>query len=314
MHKEDFIRLSKKYSENRCNAQEKKIVEEVLDKLEEKSKNNLPDLSDDRKEKMLFNILNNIETSKPNFNNRFLKKMAIAAVFSIMIGAAFWISLMQASKPITRFAGKGEKKEFLLEDGSIVTLNSNSSITYFENFKDKRDINLKGEAFFKVARNPSKPFTITTGQVKTSVLGTSFNINAYNYNQVKVSVNTGKVKVESNKNKQRALLSKDEQVLFEKGRKHKITQGLSADFNAWTRNIILLNNTSLAETAKILENWYDIKIEFEQESLGELRISGKFKEQEIKSILESIAYVKSLEIDTTNQNHIRIRRKTENLN
>lgn len=85
----------------------------------------------------------------------------------------------------------------ILPDGSIVWLKAYSKLSYPEQFSDtNREVKLEGEALFEVAENPKKPFVITCGELKTTVLGTSFNIRA-NRKDIEVNVLTGKVALSS---------------------------------------------------------------------------------------------------------------------
>lgn len=87
------------------------------------------------------------------------------------------------------------RKKVLLEDGSVVTLGANSSLKFPSKFEaSHRDVSLEGEAFFEIAKNPKRPFTVQSGKVYTRVLGTSFKINAFK-KDVEVSVATGSVSV-----------------------------------------------------------------------------------------------------------------------
>jgi transmembrane sensor len=90
----------------------------------------------------------------------------------------------------------GQKSRITLSDGSIVWLNSASSISFLEKFPpDARNITLEGEAFFEVTQDTLRPFVVTTGNVSTTALGTSFNINAFDAENIKIALITGKVKV-----------------------------------------------------------------------------------------------------------------------
>jgi transmembrane sensor len=84
----------------------------------------------------------------------------------------------------------------------------------------------------------------------------------------------------------------------------------SSDGIAWTSNTIILKNTTLSETAKIIENWYNVDITFEDQEIKKFTISGKFKDEKLENVLESIAFLKQLKIIYLTQNHILIRRKT----
>ncbi|WP_336094572.1 DUF4974 domain-containing protein, partial [Leeuwenhoekiella sp. CH_XMU1409-2] len=108
--------------------------------------------------------------------------------------------------------------------------------------------------------------------------------------------------------KERVLLEKDQQVLFKDTAAPIASVTNSDDQRAWTRNIIALNNTSLAKTAGILENWYDVEIDFEDTDIEELKITGKFKEEPLETVLQSIALINNLKIDTLTQKHFVIRK------
>ena len=106
----------------------------------------------------------------------------------------------------------------------------------------------------------------------------------------------------------------DMQLSFFEDNLPAITEMNSENYNAWTNNIIVLDKTSLGETAKILENWYDVDIEFADPSLKELTISGKFKEEKLETVLKSIALIKDLEVDHNNPKKIIIREQQEKFN
>jgi ferric-dicitrate binding protein FerR (iron transport regulator) len=211
---------------------------------------------------------------------------------------------------ITQSAAKGEIKTLFLPDGSQLILNSNSSITYSNDFKDNRKLTLRGEAYFKVVRNPKSPFTVETPQFTTKVLGTSFTIRAYeNYPSI-ISVLSGKVQVNSIENpNQNIFLTKNQQLLFQKLQLPQLLNDSREDFLAWTKNIIVLKNTSLGETAEILRNKFNVTILFDNPKLEQLKISGKFKNETITTVLKSIVEVKQLEIDFQTPNKIFIREK-----
>ena len=124
-----------------------------------------------------------------------------------------------------------------------------------------------------------------------------------------VSVNSGKVAVHHTKTDEKVYLTKNQQVLFNALDASVQAEVNSEDQMAWTKNIIALNNTTLIKTAGILENWYDVKIEFEDTSIEGLRITGKFKEEPLETVLQSIALINNLKIDTLTQKHFVIRKK-----
>ena len=313
MKKEELIKLVLKYSENKCSPQEKEVVENFFLNMQDTNKELSIELSEEKKDRILKKVYHNVKRPVRKKKNLFYKTAPIAATFIGIISVLFFSSLLLSNqeKIITQATVKGEKKEIHLLDGSTVFLNSNSSITYPENFQEQRNLKLKGEAFFNVKRNSDKPFTITTGEVQTRVLGTSFNILAYENNNIEVSVNTGKVEVSREKRSEKVILTKDQQVHFKDNLPPSVSSRNSDEFNAWKENIIILNNTSLGQTAKILENWYDIHIEFDQEELKKFSISGKFRDEKLENVLESISIISQVEIEYITKKQILIRRKPE---
>ena len=77
----------------------------------------------------------------------------------------------------------------------------------------------------------------------------------------------------------------------------------------WTQEIISLNKTTLTETARILENWYDVSITIEDEDIASETLTGKFKKEKLEHVLRSIALLKNLTIDYKNPKQISIRKK-----
>jgi len=308
LKKETLLLLAKKYTEGTCTPEEKTAVEAFFDKMQYNS-DNAAQMPDAKGDVILGKIFQELQTGKPR-KLKLRQALRIAAILVLALAISFSAAkIILAPNEITQIAAKGEKKEILLEDGSIIVLNSNSSITYPEEFGQTRNIKLSGEAYFKVFHDERKPFIVQTHDVKVKVLGTSFDINSYNHRQTKVSVLTGKVEVTSPTGKKVHIIKNQEADLIGKSN-FEISQEDSQERIAWTSNIIILKNTTLAETAKIIENWYNVDITFEDPALQNLTISGKFKDEKLENVLESIAFLKQLQINYTTKNHIVIRRKT----
>jgi len=127
-------------------------------------------------------------------------KIAVAAMIFIIAGAGYWfkengVLLAPAQKEIVT---TGKRKTVKLPDGSLITLEPNSKLGYPKQFTgDTREVSLTGEAFFEVKPNPEKPFIVRTPYVIATVLGTSFNVEAYLNGIARVVVSTGRVKVQT---------------------------------------------------------------------------------------------------------------------
>ncbi|GAB5531574.1 MAG: hypothetical protein Roseis3KO_33510 [Roseivirga sp.] len=200
---------------------------------------------------------------------------------------------------ITRVAPRGYRNTITLMDGSTATLNSESSITYAKDFgKEDRIIYLTGEAFFRVARDETKPFVVISKDLKTTALGTSFNVNAYEGNDEAISLATGKVKVElktvqnSDTPREEMILTPGEQAVWA-GESSGLTKR-DFDFReilSWKNNVIYFNNTELKSMIRVLEKWYDVQITIEGNTN---RLTdhgtGKFKNESLENVLSSLGF------------------------
>ena len=310
MKKETLLLLAKKYTEGTCTPEEKMAVEAFFDKMQDNSTIGLNQFADEKRDTILGKIFHELQTKKQSENFRFKKALKIAAILIVAFAVSFSVAKFAFTpKEIIQIALKGEKKEVLLQDGSVVVLNSNSSITYPEEFGEIRNIKLSGEAYFKVFRDVKRPFIVQTHDVKVRVLGTSFDVNSYKHRSTKVSVLTGRVEVSSAVGN-KVVIVKNQQANLKHNSDFHISTEDSSDGIAWTSNTIILKNTTLSETAKIIENWYNVDITFEDQEIKKFTISGKFKDEKLENVLESIAFLKQLKIIYLTQNHILIRRKT----
>lgn len=312
MKKDQLIKLADKYSKNNCTEAEKEVVELFFQKLQKNGKDLPIDLSEEKRDELFLKITTEISNSNFRVRNLFYKisKIAAVAVLFISIPLATIFYGTGKNETINQMTAKSEIKNILLPDGSQVILNANSSISYSEDFKQNRNLKLIGEAFFKVVKNPKSPFVVETSQFKTKVLGTSFNVKAYPNTINTVSVVTGKVEVNSKENLAwKSILIKNQWLSIKKQEAPQLSNDDAKDFNAWTKNILIFQNSSLRETAITLENQFDVTILFEKQELEELRITGKFKEENLNNILNSIALVKQLEIQFLTKNKIYVRKK-----
>ncbi len=187
----------------------------------------------------------------------------------------------------TVFTGPGMFETVLLSDGSSVTLNSGSKITYKTNFNNKnRDVRLKGEAFFKV--QPGRfPFLIHTDHGKVEVLGTSFNILARPEN-FEVGVNTGVVQV-SNKTKS-VILKQGERINFKPSESHLGPVIKSyANYPDWIYNKMVFEKTPLRTVCNEIERIFDISFIFSKPSFANITITGVLDATDLNSVLSTIS-------------------------
>lgn len=172
---------------------------------------------------------------------------------------------------------RGGQYNILLSDGTRIFLNSESSITFPTAFLgNERMVSLTGEAYFEVAHDKNKPFTVKSNGQSVSVLGTHFNINSYdNEPSVKTTLLEGSVRVEGNG--QNVLLKPGEQSSLGSigsSKKIIIRKVDTDEVVAWKNGIFEFHDATIKEVMKITSRWYDVDVSFPQNPPN-IRISGK---------------------------------------
>jgi transmembrane sensor len=233
---------------------------------------------------------------KIDWLNNFLK---IAAVLVVLFGLWF-VAAKQFVIPkndVLSFKTGNVSAKKILPDGTKISLNKNSSITYPTTFEgETREINLEGEGFFEVHHDASHPFIIHTQGTEVRVLGTSFNVRAYNA-QVQVVVKTGKVRFSKN----------DVEVILQKGQKGELltnsgtiikseveeekpiveTKKLSFEFE----------KTSLGEVVERLNQTFGKNIIFSNDKIKNCKLTASFQAEELENIIHVIAETFNLKVD-----------------
>lgn len=175
-----------------------------------------------------------------------------------------------------------------LSDGSQVWLNAGSSITYPVAFPgNERKVELNGEGYFEVARDKAAKFIVSSNDVSTEVLGTHFNVNAYdNEEAIKVTLLEGAVRT-GNKNGT-VVIAPGQQAVAEKG-SMKVNDSPNLDqVMAWKNGVFNFNQLSIDEVMSQIENWYDIKVEY-QSGKPNARLFGEMgRDLSLLEVLQSL--------------------------
>lgn len=155
-----------------------------------------------------------------------------------------------------------------LPDGSKLHLNAMSRLTYPVKFSKKsREVTLSGEAFFDIAKDEKKPFTVHAGELDVKVHGTKFNMKAYDAEPTVVSLQEGSVEIKTDETDAFRLKPK-EQAVYSKASGMTVHKDIDLDMvKAWTNGELFFENTPLGEIAKNIERKYNIKINFAEEEL-----------------------------------------------
>lgn len=193
-----------------------------------------------------------------------------------------------------------------LPDGSTVVLNKNSKLKIDPHFKanGKREVFLTGEAYFNVTHDTKRPFIVHTGKLRTTVLGTAFNINQ-NTNTVTVTVSRGKVKVTDDANTLN-ILDPNEQVVFDQADAQHTKKVVDAKtVIAWKNSDIFFDNVNVQGVAMELEERFGVSIRFSSEAVKNCRFTATFlKDQTLEQILNVIKEFHHLRYEFEDRNTI----------
>src|SRR5690606_9506317 len=211
--------------------------------------------------------------------------------------AWYWYALPKQTQYLTAF---GETKEIILPDSSTVILNSNSKLTFVDNWDDQmaREIWIDGEAFFSVVHKvDNQPFKVLSSQnVAIEVLGTEFNV--YNRAQeTEVVLTSGIVTLSFPvKEKEGKILMNPGELVEFKESKYERKKVNTSLYTSWKEKVLHLDETSLEEILKIAKDNYGIEIETEDEEMLKQTASGSMPLGDAENFMEQISKIFNIEI------------------
>lgn len=241
---------------------------------------------------------------------------SVAAVLALAVVSMAWLLTDHDStenypvRMVQAFCPAGQTRDIILPDGSKAVLNGASTITYLERFtKDERNVLLAGEASFKVAKDAARPFTVSTGDVDVTALGTEFNVKAYSDSPtVAATLVEGVVNVVYGKDPEtlasagETILSPSQQLLFDRqGGVAKVKDVNLNDITAWQRGELVFDNMTLYEILHELENRFTHRFVYNMGMLPTDRYTFRFKKGmnlvEVMKIVEDVTGVVRCSID-----------------
>jgi transmembrane sensor len=260
-------------------------------------------------------VLNETDRIKPLFNWRW----AAAAILILGVTSVVFYSrkLQYNDQGANLVMHKihvpyGTTQKLVMPDGTKVMLNAGSTFTYPETFsKNTRDVNLNGEGFFEVTHNAKKPFLVHTNKLTVKVLGTVFNVKAYNNDKtIETTLLKGKVQVElkNNPDKIIILLPNEKLMVANNQPQTPFTNAGNTNFaqieyqvtrlplikpteikeTAWLDNRILFTNEMFEDVAKQIERKYNVQIVFEDPALKTEQISGLLDKESLQDAMQII--------------------------
>ncbi len=261
--------------------------------------------------------------SLPYIQSRVFQILRYAAILLIItllpyfIYNGFSIPSWIQSKPelIIVNVKKGDRQQIRLSDGSTIVLDAGSTLKYPERFdNDNREVFLNGEGFFEVTPNPEKPFFVHAGDALVQVLGTKFNVRAWQkYKRVQVAVAGGKVSLNSVNGaiKDEVILTSGLSSIVPENGMPSQPQMIDIEKHlGWMHNEVIFDNTPLHVILFQLERWYDLQFELADSSYGKEHLTLHIQSTSIKDILELIATLTDLQY-VYSGNTVRFDSKTE---
>ena len=246
-----------------------------------------------------------IEIQRPKKNLLWLRSIAAAAIALIVLSASFYFfrinTLENTTTRLTELKTKnGSIAKIRLADGTLVTLNALSTLSYPKNFTGKtREVFLSGEAFFDVAKDHNHPFIVHTNQSDIQVLGTAFDIKSYkNDPQFEATLFRGSIQATFKDNPTIKVILKPTDKLVIQHTSYSLTKETYFDDSntlnietAWMNNKLVFKNEPFEQLANSLERKYGNNIFFKNDVLKSIKFTGEFEKEDINQILLSLKIV-----------------------
>lgn len=204
---------------------------------------------------------------------------------------------------VSKSTNPGEKLNFRLPDQTVVWLNSGSSLEYPETFDSTvRLVRLKGEGFFEVSENAEQPFMVNSDSLITTALGTSFNINAKNSEEIRVSLVTGKVAINYKSDSLDYYLIPGEELSYQTARNEGRVKGFNAEnVLGWKTGRLIFKKSTLEEVKEGLEEWYGVEISIVGYPKEKWRFNGEFENQTLENVLKSMSNIENFSYKIENK-------------
>lgn len=187
----------------------------------------------------------------------------------------------------------GESKHLVLDDGSELTLNTNSEVSVEYSSAKRKVVVLKGEVYFNVAKDLTRPFVAVTADSHVTAVGTEFNIELNQLNGTEVLVTEGRVKVDNFSNANQSSGSDSAELFLSKGQKAQIQQQqakVSAydDFDralAWRQGMLVFNGETLEQVVAEIDRYTPLSFTIASEKIAAVQVGGFFQTGDMEQLL-----------------------------
>jgi ferric-dicitrate binding protein FerR (iron transport regulator) len=239
-----------------------------------------------------------LKMQKPSqkFKRIYMKAAAVLLLPLLISGGLVYRYLGNQGKAIIDqqvvskiYAPLGARVSFNLPDGTTGMLNSDSYLSYSLPFTSNRRVKLEGEAWFEVNRDENHPFEISTGNSTVKVLGTSFNVSAYQAeNYVEVVLQKGKVEFRKGTDNENIIMLPSERLVFQDGNISKSVVD-PAKYSGWTEGNLVFKADLMADVVRRIERWYNVKIELADHELEKYSFRATFQDDSLEDVLRFLS-------------------------
>lgn len=244
---------------------------------------------------------NELPVMQPLRSGRRKLLVAAAAIIAIVSTGLLWLTLRQdketAIPMVVMHTSIGEVKEMILPDSSHVWLSAASTLRYPQKFSgNRREVSLEGEAFFEISKDEQKQFVVHTGSTSTAVLGTAFNIAAYEPDaDIIVSVMRGKVQV-ADAALTSGVLTPGHQIHYKPATKEMRHETIAiADKASWMEGKLVFDEIPMEQITAALARWYHVRFEFDNGQLKYCRYTATFyKTMRLPELLDLFSSINNI--------------------
>lgn len=304
--------LLQKYKADQCTPEERARVETWLEQLGKQSQIHIPGSTENRiLGRIRKRVLNEIPSQSEGNKIFVLQYLKIAALLLLVPSGFLLYSKLNRPAPQALqqyFTARGERKVLTLPDSTTVTLNSSSVLTISDDFGVKnRMVKLSGEGFFHVKHDASKPFIVATGHIQTQVLGTQFNVHAYNNeSEYKIAVVSGMVSVGENQATNKVVplgkvLTRNLMLVYNpKAHQHYIKSADADKLCAWQTGQLYFDEATIPEIALTLSRMYNIDVQLADKPGHDCKYTIGFNSQPLDKVLRVLNQLTGITYQYTN--------------
>jgi len=201
----------------------------------------------------------------------------------------------------------GIRSKVSLPDGSTLWLNAESEIAYKVPFVRKnRQVKLSGEAYFDVKNTGKIPFTVKSGNSEITVLGTQFNVKAYpGEEQIEVALKEGSIRFAAqngHSNDAGTDMVPNDYLAFNRSSGEFTLENKNIDrYISWHQNILIFDNTPMAELVRLIERWYGVSIEIVDDEIKRYHLNGTLEDETLRDVMEILQMTLKISYEIDNK-------------